>query len=140
MTSPRDRPGPHPENQRKRTELRGPRQALIGVLAIAAVLALVALFGFGSALPRSGILLVLIAATQAVAAGLLVRHHVRARMVALAAALVALAWGVLHVLVLDEVTWLQLALMGTGTLEAFLVAGCTPRDTGKKRMSRRGRR
>lgn len=150
MSSP-DRPGPHPENQRKRRELQGPRRTLIGLLALVAVGALARLCGLGASSPAAvdftgappliasagfgATLLVLVAASQAVAAGLLAVHHLAARMVALAAALLVLAWGVAQILVLDRVTWFSLGLLALGALEALLVAGCTPRDTAKKRRT-----
>ncbi len=146
--SPPDRPGPHPENQRKRRELQGPRRTLIGVLALAAVGALARVFGLGAGpaavadftgplplLASAGFgatMLVLVAASQALAAGLLAVHHLHARTVALVAALVVIAWGAAQILVLDRVTWFALGLLAVGALEALLVAGCTPRDTAKK--------
>ncbi|HEY0483774.1 MAG TPA: hypothetical protein VGD37_39920 [Kofleriaceae bacterium] len=156
---PRDRPGPHPENQRKRRELRGPRQSLIGLLAVVAVLAVtggVALIArpdghvlrppvdlqVGSPLMSiraTGVLLALvIGSTQAIAALLLLLHYVRARMVALIASLIAVVWSVLQMILLDGATWFQLTLLGIGALEVLLVAGCTPRESsGPKKM--RGR-
>lgn len=121
----------HPENTRRRQELRGPRQALIGVLVVAAVLAIVAVVRTSPTAVATGMLLVL-AAIQLAAAGFLAAHIVRARIVALVAALVATAWGIEQILVIDVVTWFQLALLGIGALEALLVAGCTPRDPPKK--------
>jgi hypothetical protein len=158
-TPPRDRPGPHPENQRKRRELRGPRQSLIGLLAVVAVLAVaggLALIArpddhvlrqpvdlqVGSpftSIRGTGVLLALvIGSTQGIAAFLLLLHHVRARMVALIASLIAVVLSVLQMMLLDGATWLQLTLFGIGALEVLLVAGCTPRESsGPKKM--RGR-
>ncbi len=156
---PRDVPGPHPENQRKRRELRGPRRALIGLLAVTAVLAVLGglaliaaptarLFAqpvdvlFASPLASvrgTGVtLVVLIGGTQAFAALLLIGHRVQARMVALVAALITACWGLLQMMMaLDGVTWFQLVVFGVGALEAFLVAGCTPRKTAPKKPLRR---
>ena len=158
-TPARDVPGPRPENQRKRRELRGPRRALIGLLAVTAVLSVVGglaliavpnarLFHqpvdvlFGSPLTSvrgTGVLLViLIGGTQAAAALLLVGHRVRARMVALVTALIAAGWALLQMmLVLDGVTWFQLVAFGVGALEAFLVAGCTPRGRPSRKAPAR---
>ncbi|HET9989236.1 MAG TPA: hypothetical protein VFQ65_11965 [Kofleriaceae bacterium] len=121
---------PHPENTRRRQELRGPRNALIGVLVVAAMLAIVAVVRTSPNV-ATGMLLVL-AAIQLVAAGFLAARFLRARMVALVAALSAAAWGIEQILVIDVVTWFQLALLGIGALEALLVAGCTPREAPKK--------
>lgn len=121
----------HPENTRRRQELRGPRHALIGVLVVTAVLAIVAIVRYSPPAATTG-MLVVIAALQLVGAGFLAARFLRARMVALVAALVAIAWGIEQVLVLDVVTWFQLAVLGIGALEALLVAGCTPRDAPKK--------
>jgi hypothetical protein len=125
----RDRPGPHPENQRKRRELRGPRHALIGVALIVAVGVVVV----SGAQPVA----IAISVLEAAAAVMLVIHHVWARRVALGAALVAIGWGIDGVLVLDRVTWFELGLLGVGVFEALLVAACTPRDVKVKRQ--RGR-
>jgi len=130
VTRAGDRPGPHPENQRKRRELQGPRRSLIGMLAIAAGLALADAFAARSAIETP--LLVIVAATQAIACALLAMRTPRARRVALAAALFAIAFGALEILGWDRVTWFQLALLGTGALESLLVAGCTPRDVANK--------
>ena len=130
MTLPLDAAGPHPENQRKRSELRGARHALIGVMLLAAVLAVVLLGRIDSRV------LFFVAATQAAAAVLVATHQRGARALALAAALVALGWGIQRVLVLDSVSWFELSLIGTGVFEALLVAGCTPRDTGPRHRQR----
>ncbi|MEO6774847.1 MAG: hypothetical protein ABI467_17885 [Kofleriaceae bacterium] len=128
---------PNPENTRRRQELRGPRRALIGVLVVVVGLAVVAVVR-RSAQPA---MLVVVAATQAVAAGLLAGRFRRARRVAVAAALLPVAWGFEQILVLDVVTWFPLALLGIGALEALLVAGCTPRDAPKQPTPRdRGKR
>ena len=121
----------HPENTRRRQELRGPRNALIGVLVVAAVLAVVAIVRYSPNAVSTGMLLVL-AAIQLVAAGFLAARLLLARTVALVAALFATAWGIEQILVIDVVTWFQLALLGIGALEALLVAGCTPRTAPKK--------
>jgi hypothetical protein len=122
---PRHRP--HPENTRRRQELRGARNALIGMLIISAALAIVALVR----LPVAPAMMIAIAALQLVAAGWLLRRVPRARLVALVAALVPIAWGLEQIMVLDVVTWFQLSLLGIGALEALLVAACTPRDPPK---------
>jgi hypothetical protein len=156
----RDVPGPHPENQRKRIELRGPRRALIGLLGVSAVLAVlggIVLIAVPNARllhqpvaevfasPFTGlrgtglVLVILIGSTQAIAALLLRSHHSHARMVALGAALIAAIWGLVQMMVGDGVTWFQLVAFGVGALEAFLVAGCTPRGrpAPKKPLRRR---
>jgi hypothetical protein len=149
-TPARDLPGPHPENQRKRTELKGPRQALIGLLAVAGVLAIAggfALLGRSLvihtpvlSLRTNGVLLALvIGGTQVLAAVLLVLHHERARAAALVSALIAVGWSLLQMMLLEGATWFQLTMFGVGALEAFLVAGCTPRKSldSKKLRPRR---
>lgn len=87
----------------------------------------------GSSLPSlrgTGVVLVaLIGATQALAAVLLLGHYVRARAVALGAALILVAWGTWQMMMLDDATWFQLTMAGAGGLEVLLVAGCTPRKT-----------
>jgi hypothetical protein len=118
---------PNPENTLRRQELRGARNALIGALIISAVLAIVALVRMAVA-PA---MMIAVAVTQVVAAGWLARRRRRARLVALVAALLPLAWGLEQIMVLDVVTWFQLALLGVGALEALLVAGSTPRDAPK---------
>ena len=155
----RDVPGPHPENQRKRVELRGPRRALIGLLGVSAVLAVlgglvlaavpnVRMFHHPAAevfaSPLSAVrgtgltLVVLIGGSQAFAALGLLGHRIRARLVALIAALILAVWGLLQMMVGEGVTWFQLVAFGVGALEAFLVAGCTPRkDPGPKKPLRR---
>ena len=154
MSAP-DRPGPHPENQRKRRELRGPRTTLVGVLALVAAGALARLCGLGSGpvattdvtgltplLASNALavmLLVLVAITQAMAAGLLAVHQRHARTIAWAAALLVLAWAVAQIVVLDQVTWFPLGLLAAGALEALLIAGCTPRDAAKKPRTARQR-
>ncbi|CAN5779456.1 hypothetical protein BH11MYX2_BH11MYX2_38340 [soil metagenome] len=123
---------PHPENQLKRRELRGPRRSLIGLEIIVAALAIMALVA-GKRSVSSGILLVVfVGATQAFSALVLAIHHVYARRVALVAALIPIAWSVAEILVFDVVTWFELALLSIGVFEVLLVAGCTPRDTGAK--------
>ena len=157
MTKAPDRPGPHPENQRKRTELRGPRHALIGVLLIGALGAVVAgalaatrgnpsalgltiVSPFASVRGTGGLLAILIGGSQALAAFLLLAHHERARMVALIAALIAVAWSALHGMMLGGAAF-PLVLFAFGALEVMLVAGCTPRDAGKpKKLSMRAPR
>jgi hypothetical protein len=119
---------PHPENTRRRQELRGPRHALIGVLIVGAVLAIVAVVR----MPVPPAMMIGLAAIQVVAAGWLAGRFQRARLVALIAALLPIAWGLEQIMVLDVVTWFQLALLAIGALEALLIAGCTPRDPPKK--------
>jgi hypothetical protein len=118
---------PNPENTLRRQELRGARHALIGVQIIAAVLAIAAIVR----LRASPVMLIAIAASQVMAAGWLARRVKHARLVALVAALLPLAWGFGQILVLDVATWFQLSLLGVGALEALLIAGSTPRDPPK---------
>lgn len=153
-----DPPGPHPENQRKRRELRGPRRALIGLLAASAAIAVLGGLGLiamphGKLLGQSlelrfatpltavrgtgVVLVVVIGVTQALAALLLLQHHVHARAAALIAALIVVAWSLLQMMLLNGATWFQLALFGVGALEAFLVAGCTPRGSTRNKQLRR---
>jgi hypothetical protein len=128
-----NRPGPHPEAQRKRRELRGARHALIGVLVLVAGLAIASSLGAGPPVRRiDGRLLTVLAAVQAVGAFMIARRQLHARTVALAAALFAASWGVWQVIVRNEVTWFQIALLGVGFLEGVLVAGCTPRNAGAR--------
>jgi uncharacterized membrane protein len=119
---------PNPENTLRRQELRGARHALIGVTIVVAVLAIVALVRMAV----SPVMLIALAVLQLSAAVWLARRFKRARLVALVAALLPLAWGFGQILVLDVATWFQLVLLGVGALEALLVAGCTPRDPPKK--------
>ena len=147
---PLDHAGPHPANQRKRRELQGPRQSLIGLLSVAAVLSVAGGFAliarpdghllrlsldlrvdspFTSFRTTGVVLAVVIGGSQAIAALLLVRHTVRARRVALIAALIAVAWGVLQLTMLAELIWFSIALFGLGALEVLLVAACTPRNS-----------
>ncbi|MDQ3335493.1 MAG: hypothetical protein M4D80_10035 [Myxococcota bacterium] len=146
----RDKPGPHPENQRKRTEIRGPRHALIGVLVCAAIgmviVGIMLIQGadgravrlspellagspFGSFREIGLMLAILIGGTQAVAATLFALHHPRARHVAAVAAGIAVACGAAFVLAMHRTSWLEPTLFGIGFLELLLVAGCTPRKS-----------
>lgn len=118
---------PNPENTLRRQELRGARHALIGMAIVVAALAIVAVVRMAA----SPAMLIAIAVLQLIAAGWLARRRRRARLVALVAALLPLAWGLEQIMVLDVVTWFQLALLGVGALEALLVAGSTPRDPPK---------
>ncbi len=158
MTRPsaHDLPGPHPELRRKRRELKGPRDGLIGLLAVVAVLALgggIALLAGvdGRQLLRPGlpagspamafrgtgvVLVLVIGGSQALAAWLLVRHQVRARAMALVAALILIGWSVAQLLLLNGVSNFQLVTFSVGALEVFLVAGCTPRDSKPKKPLR----
>jgi hypothetical protein len=129
-----DRPGPHPENQRKRQELVGARHGLVGVLAISAVLAII-----GGVRAGSPLLAVLVGGSQGVAAWLVLARQIHCRLVALGAALLAIGWAVTQILVLDGVSWFSLSLLGVGLLEVLLVAGSTPRDDGTRKKMR-GRR
>ncbi len=138
------RPGPHPENRRKRRELRGARHALIGVLVLVAGLAVASTLGAGPSIPRiDGRLLMVLAAMQAVGAFVIASHRLYARTLALAAALFAVGWGVWQVIVWNDVTWFQVALLGVGLFETVLVAGSTPRDAGEPphqhQLMRRGK-
>jgi hypothetical protein len=150
-TPARELPGPRPENTRRRRELQGPRRALIGLLGMAAALAVflgatlivlpnAQLFRerfdvlFASPLSETratGATLIAIGAVQAWAALTLVQHQVRARLIALVAALIVVAWSLLQMMVSNGVTWFQICAFGVGALEAFLVAGCTPRKPAK---------
>jgi hypothetical protein len=124
-------PGPHPENRKRRRELRGPRRGLIAVLVITAALAIASV---SRAYPGTAMLLVL-AGVHVLAAFALIIHEARARMIALVAALTAIAWGAWQVVAWNEVTWLQIGALGLGALEALFVAGCTPRDAGVRARS-----
>ena len=130
MPPAHDRPGPRPENQLKRRELVGARHGLVGVLAIAAVLAIV------GGVRWSSPLLVVVGGSQAIAAVLAATRRPHNRVVALAAALVAIAWAVAQILVLDGVSWFSLSLLGVGLLECLLVAASTPRDDGTRKKMR----
>lgn len=120
----------HNDNPRKlkRVELRGARRGLIGVEVIVAALA-VAVLIVGPHSPRSIALIALVCVSQAIGAFTLSIHHVWARRLALAAALIAILFSVAQILIFDVVTWLELSLLGVGVFESMLVAGCTPRDS-----------
>ncbi len=145
---PQDKGGPQPEHQRKRAELRGPRHALIGTLAVIAVAAITVgallmkrsdgglvrlsldqLAGspLGSFRGAGAVLAVVIGGTQALAAALLVVHHQRGRWLAAIAAGLVLAFSVVLVMLMTRTTWLQPTLFGIGFIELLLVAGSTPR-------------
>jgi len=155
---PRDKGGPRPENQRKRTEIRGPRHALIAVLALAALGAIIVGVmliqrGDGRAVGLSPELLlgsplhsfrgmglalaILVGGTQAVAAILFVRYHARARHGAAVAAGIAVACSALMVMLMARRSWLELALFGIGFIEFLLVAACTPRKPPDRKHRRR---
>lgn len=131
MTSsaPLDAPGPHPERKLARQELVGARHGLVGVLALAAIAALV----LGS---RGSRVFLAIGVAQAVAAWLVLARQLHCRIVALGAALFAIGWAIVQILVYDGVSWLSLAVLGVGLLEVLLVAGSTPRDDGKRKKMR----
>lgn len=121
----------HNDNPRKlkRVELRGARRGLIGIEVIVVALA-IAMLVVGPRSTGGGIaLIVLVAVTQAIGAFTLSIHHVWARRLALAAALIAILFTVAQILIFDVVTWFELSLLGVGVLESMLVAGCTPRDS-----------
>ncbi len=136
---PSDQGGPRPENQRKRAELRGPRHALIGLLAVVAVGAVA--FGIlrrsdgqSLGLPpgylegASGLLLVgLLAAVHAAAAVILLVQPTRGRVVAAVAAAVAIGTSVVLIMSMLGVTWFPALLFFIGFVEILLVAGSTPR-------------
>lgn len=128
---PTDHPGPHPENQLKRRELVGARHGLAGVLVISAVLAIV-----GGVRWSSPLLGVLVGGSQALGALVVIARQPHNRLVALAAALIAIGWAVAQILVLDHVSWFLLSLLGVGLLEALLVAASTPRDDGTRKKMR----
>jgi len=128
---PHDRPGPHPENQLKRRELVGARHGLVGVLALAAVFAII-----GGVRASSLLLGALIGGTQASGALFVLARRPHFRIVALAAALLAIGWAVARLVVQNGVDWLSLSLLGVGLLEALLVAGSTPRDDGTRKKMR----
>lgn len=157
---PSDRGGPQPENQRKRTEIRGPRRALVGLLAVAAIgiitvgILLVQRPDGGHVdlsldhLSRSPlhsfrglglVLALLVGGTQVLAASLLVLHHERARHVAAAAGLIIVGASAVMVMLSIELSWLQPTLFGIGFLELLLVAASTPRKS-RDRSHRFGRR
>jgi len=146
----RDAPGPRPENQRKRTEVRRPRRELIGLLAVVAVAAIASGIdmlarGDGHLRPTSlvvdppfvsyratgTILVFAIGGTQLLAMWRTLTRHLHARRLAWLAALLPLAWGAIQVMVLDVVTWFQLAVLAVGALEVLLIAASTPRTAGK---------
>jgi hypothetical protein len=137
---PRDKGGSHPERQRKRTELVKPRRSLLAMLASVAIAATagVVLRGSdarlgeylgGSAKP---VVAILVAATQALAAVLLVMHAARGRLVALIAAsfLILAAVGLL---ISINVAWLPAVLIFVGFIELLLVAGSTPRKPARRK-------
>lgn len=157
---PSDKGGPRPENQRKRTEIRGPRRSLIGLLAVAAVgtitlgIMLIGRPGGGvaylspSLLAQSPLtsfrglgleLVILVGGTQALAASLLVLRHERARFVATVAAAIVVATSAILVMLSIGLSWLQPTLFGIGFIELLLVAASTPRKPAD-RKHRFGRR
>ncbi len=157
---PQDKGGPQPEHQRKRAELRGPRHALIGALAVIAVAAItvgamlmkrsdgglvglsldtIAGSAFGSFRGPGAVLAVVIGGTQALAAALLVIDHRRGRHLAAVAAGLVIAFSVVLVMLMTRTTWLQPTLFGIGFIELLLVAGSTPRKPAD-RSRRFGRR
>lgn len=157
-TRPQDKGGSRPDQQRKRVEIRGPRHALIGVLAAAAV----GLIAIGiMVLPRGdggsvrlsadllagsplsfrglGVVLVMVGATQAIAAVMLVLHHPRGRHVAAAAGVLVALLAAILVMLMAGSSWLPVALFGVAFMELLLVAASTPRKP-VERKSRFGRR
>lgn len=157
---PSDKGGPRPENQRKRAELRGPRRALVWLLAVSAVGA----FTVGILLIRRPdghnvrlaldllassplstfrglglVLAILVGGTQTLAASLLVLHHERARLVAAIAGAIIVAFSAAMVMMSIAVSWLQPTLFGIGFIELLLVAASTPRKP-VDRKHRFGRR
>lgn len=156
-----DKGGPRPENQRKRSELRGPRRSLVGVLALAAVGAitvgillirrpggglahlspdLLASSPLTSFLGVGLLLAILVGGTQTLAASLLVLHHERARLVAAIAGAIIVATSAILVMLSIGLSWLQPTLFGIGFIELLLVAASTPRKPAdrKHRFGRRG--
>lgn len=131
IASQQDLPGPHPENQLKRQEVRKPRRGLIVLLALAALAA------FGSFRATGIAFALVIGSSQAVAAAMFAGRRPPARAVATAAALLAVAWSVAWILVVDDVTWVALTVLAIGVFELLLVAGSTPRkDSARKRHFR----
>lgn len=157
---PSDKGGSRPENQRKRAELRGPRRALVGLLAVAAIGALTVgilliqrpdghnvklsldLLGSSPLSSFRGLglaLAILVGGTQTLAAAALVLHHARARHVATVAGVIVVVFSAVMVMMSIALSWLQPTLFGIGFIELLLVAACTPRKP-VDRKHRFGRR
>ncbi len=157
---PSDKGGARPENQRKRTEVRGPRHALLGLLAIAAIGALtvgvlliqrpdgrsvklsIDLLASSPLTSFRGIGLLLalvIGGTQTLAASLLVLRHERARQVAAIAGGIIVVTSAVMVMLSIGLSWLQPTLFAIGFIELLLVAASTPRKP-VDRAHRFGRR
>ena len=143
-TRPSDAGGPRPENQRKRAEIRGPRQALIGMLAVVAIGAIAVLVLRRSdasflGLPpdylagSSGLVpAVLIAGSHAAAAALLALHSPRARVGAAIAAFLMIASSVVVIVSMLGVAWVPALMFFIGFVELLLVAGSTPRKPARR--------
>ena len=138
----------------------GPKRAgqeLIGVLAVAAVVAIAAgidLVATGSghllrhpvdihidapfiSFQVTGIVLaVVVGGSQGIAALLLRRRDRRGRTAAWTASLVAMAFGFVQIVALGDVTWFHLVVLGVGGLEVLLAAASTSRDTDRKSKRR----
>ncbi len=157
-TRPQDKGGSRPDQQRKRVEIRGPRHALIGVLAAAAICViavgiLVLRRGDGGGVRLSsdllagsplsfrglGVVLVVVGISQAIAGTLLVLHHPRGRHVAAAAGVIVALLAAILVMLMAGSSWLPVALFGAAFMELLLVAASTPRKP-IERKSRFGRR
>ncbi|MBA3397502.1 MAG: hypothetical protein H0T89_33065 [Deltaproteobacteria bacterium] len=157
-TRPHDKGGSRPDQQRKRVEIRGPRHALIGVLAAAAVGliaigTMVLVRGDGGSVRLSdnllagsplsfralAMILVVVGATQVIAAIMLVLHHPRGRHVAAAAGVLVALLAAILVMLMAGTSWLPVALFGVAFMELLLVAASTPRKP-MVRKSRFGRR
>ncbi len=142
---PSDTGGPRPENQRKRAELRGPRHALIGMLAVVAIGAIA--FGVlrrsddrflglppGYLEGASGLLLVgLLASVQALAAVVLLVQPARGRLIGAIAAAVAIGSSVVLVTSTRGPAWVPALLFFIGFVEILLVAGSTPRKPAHRK-------
>jgi hypothetical protein len=137
---PTDKGGSHPERQRKRTELVKPRRSLLALLAIVAIAAIA-----GVVLRRSDarlgeylggsvkpVVAILVAATQALAAVLLMMRPARGRVVAVIAA-VLLILAAVGFLVSIDVAWVSVVLLFVGFIELLLVAGSTPRKPARRK-------
>ncbi len=144
-TRPSDAGGPRPENQRKRAEIRGPRQALIGMMAVVAIGATAFLVlrrsdasflglppdylaGASGRVPA-----VLLAGSHAAAAVLLALHAPQGRAGATIAASLMMAASVVLIVSMLGVAWVPALLFFIGFVELLLVAGSTPRKSARRK-------
>ncbi len=133
-----ERPGPHPENQLKRVELRKARHSLIGMLAIGAVGAITCavrrdVLGLASAPDSFLVAALLVGGGQAIAALLVALHAPRARVVAAAAAVLVILAGVAVIVWLVVASWVPAVVVFFGFLELLLIAGSTPRKPARRK-------